>query len=80
MISFIKTLVTEGLPAAIEILKTVIKSISDLVSSALDGLNVGEGSSNGIIAVLKCIPASCWSLVVIAVIILVVVGVLKHIF
>lgn len=80
LISFIKTLVTEGLPAAIEILKTVIKSISDLVSSALDGLNVGEGSSNGIIAVLKCIPASCWSLVVIAVIILVVVGVLKHIF
>lgn len=80
LISFIKTLVTEGLPAAIEILKTVIKSISDLVSSALDGLNVGEGTSNGIIAVLKCIPASCWSLVVIAVIILVVVGVLKHIF
>lgn len=80
LISFVKTLVTEGLPAAIEILKTVIKSISDLVSSALDGLNVGEGSSNGIIAVLKCIPASCWSLVVIAVIILVVVGVLKHIF
>lgn len=80
LISFIKTLVTEGLPAAIEILKTVIKSISDLVSSTLDGLNVGEGSSNGIIAVLKCIPASCWSLVVIAVIILVVVGVLKHIF
>lgn len=80
LISFVKTLVTEGLPAAIEILKTVIKSISDLVSSSLDGLNVGEGTSNGIIAVLKCIPASCWSLVVIAVIILVVVGVLKHIF
>ena len=80
LISFIKTLVTEGLPAAIEILKTVIKSISDLVSSALDGLNVGEGSSNGIIAVLKCIPASCWSLVVIGVIVLVVVGILKHIF
>lgn len=80
LISFIKTLVTEGLPAAIEILKTVIKSISDFVSSSLNGLNVGEGTSNGIIAVLKCIPASCWSLVVIAVIILVVVGVLKHIF
>lgn len=80
LISFIKTLVTEGLPAAIEILKTVIKSISDLVSSALDGLNVGEGSSNGIIAILKCIPASCWSLVVIGVIVLVVVGILKHIF
>ena len=80
LISFIKTLVTEGLPAAIEILKTVIKSISDLVSSALDGLNVGEGTSNGIIAVLKCIPASCWSLVVIGVIVLVVVGILKHIF
>ena len=51
-----------------------------MISSALDGLNVGAGTSNGIIAVLKCIPASCWSLVVIAVIILVVVGVLKHIF
>lgn len=80
LIKFIKTLVTEGLPAALEILQTLIKSLSSMISSALDGLNVGEGSSNGIIAVLKCIPASCWSLVVIAVIILVVVGVLKHIF
>ena len=80
LIKFIKTLVTEGLPAALEILQTLIKSLSSMISSALDGLNVGEGTSNGIIAVLKCIPASCWSLVVIAVIILVVVGVLKHIF
>lgn len=80
LIKFIKTLVIEGLPAALEILQTLIKSLSSMISSALDGLNVGEGSSDGIIAVLKCIPASCWSLVVIAVIILVVVGVLKHIF
>lgn len=80
LIQFIKTLVTEGLPAALEILQTLIKSLSSMISSALDGLNVGAGTSNGIIAVLKCIPASCWSLVVIAVIILVVVGVLKHIF
>ena len=80
LIKFIKTLVTEGLPAALEILQSLIKSLSSMISSALDGLNVGEGTSNGIIAVLKCIPASCWSLVVIAVIILVVVGVLKHIF
>lgn len=50
-----------------------------MISSALDGLNVGTGTTNGIIAVLKCIPASCWSLVVIAVFILVVVGVLKQI-
>lgn len=80
LIKFIKTLVTEGLPAALEILQTLIKSLSGMISSALDGLNVGEGTTNGIIAVLKCIPASCWSLVVIAVIVLVVVGVLKHIF
>lgn len=80
LIKFIKTLVTEGLPAALEILQTLIKSLSSMISSALDGLNVGAGTTNGIIAVLKCIPASCWSLVVIAVIILVVVGVLKHIF
>lgn len=79
-IKFIKTLVTEGLPAALEILQTLIKSLSSMISSALDGLNVGAGTTNGIIAVLKCIPASCWSLVVIAVIILVVIGVLKHIF
>lgn len=80
LIKFIKTLVAEGLPAALEILQTLIKSLSSMISSALDGLNVGAGTTNGIIAVLKCIPASCWSLVVIAVIILVVVGVLKHIF
>lgn len=80
LIKFIKTLVTEGLPAALEILQTLIKSLSSMISSALDGLNVGAGTTNGIMAVLKCIPASCWSLVVIAVIILVVVGVLKHIF
>ena len=80
LIQFIKTLVTEGLPAALEILQTLIKSLSSMISSALDGLNVGEGTSNGIIAVLKCIPASCWSLVVIGVIVLVVVGILKHIF
>lgn len=80
LIKFIKTLVTEGLPAALEILQTLIKSLSSMISSSLDGLNVGAGTTNGIIAVLKCIPASCWSLVVIAVIILVVVGVLKHIF
>jgi|GEM_PF-1102929 len=80
LIKFIKTLVTEGLPAALEILQTLIKSLSSMISSALDGLNVGEGSSNGIIAILKCIPASCWSLVVIGVIVLVVVGILKHIF
>lgn len=80
LIKFIKTLVTEGLPAALEILQTLIKSLSSMISSTLDGLNVGAGTTNGIIAVLKCIPASCWSLVVIAVIILVVVGVLKHIF
>lgn len=80
LIQFIKTLVTEGLPAALEILQTLIKSLSSMISSALDGLNVGAGTSNGIIAVLKCIPASCWSLVVIGVIVLVVVGILKHIF
>lgn len=80
LIQFIKTLVTEGLPAALEILQTLIKSLSSMISSALDGLNVGAGTSNGIIAILKCIPASCWSLVVIGVIVLVVVGILKHIF
>lgn len=80
LIKFIKTLVTEGLPAALEILQTLIKSLSSMISSALDGLNVGAGTSNGIIAILKCIPASCWSLVVIGVIVLVVVGILKHIF
>lgn len=80
LIQFIKTLVTEGLPAALEILQTLIKSLSSMISSALDGLNVGAGTSNGIIAILKCIPASCWSLVVIGVIVLVVVGIFKHIF
>lgn len=57
LIKFIKTLVTEGLPAALEILKSLIKTISDLLGFIGNQIgDIGQGTQNGIIAVLKAIP------------------------
>lgn len=81
LIQFIKTLVTEGLPAAVEILKTVLSSVTDLVGSIVDDIgDIGSGSSNGIIAVLKAIPVQFWGIVCLGVLVMVVGGVIKHLF
>lgn len=79
LIQFIKTLVTEGLPAAVEILKTVLSSVTDLVGSIVDDIgDIGSGSSNGIIAVLKAIPVQFWGIVCLGVLVMVVGGLIKH--
>lgn len=81
LIKFIKTLVTEGLPAALEILKSLIKTISDLLGFVGDQVgDIGQGTQNGIIAVLKAIPVPLWGICSVALIVFVIVGVLKHIF
>lgn len=81
LIKFIKTLVTEGLPAALEILKSLIKTISDLLGFIGDQIgDIGQGTQNGIIAVLKAIPVPLWGICSVALIVFVIVGVLKHIF
>ena len=81
LIKFIKTLVTEGLPAALEVLKTLIKSVSDLVSFAFDQVgDIGTGTSKGLIAVLKAIPTPLWGICSVGLIVFVIAGVLKKIF
>ena len=81
LIKFIKTLVTEGLPAALEILKSLIKTISDLLGFIGDQIgDIGQGTQNGLIAVLKAIPVPLWGICSVALIVFVIVGVLKHIF
>lgn len=81
LINFIKTLVTEGLPAALEVLKTLIKSISDLIGFAVDQIgDIGQGASNGLIAVLKAIPVPLWGICSVGLIVFVVAGVSKKIF
>lgn len=80
LIKFIKTLVTEGLPAALEILKTLISSITGIVSDALNNINIGSGTTNGILAVFKALPPAMWSLLLIGILVLVVVGILNRIF
>ena len=81
LIKFIKTLVTEGLPAALEILKSLIKTISDLLGFIGDQIgDIGQGTQNGIIAVLKAIPVPLWGICSVALIVFVIVGILKHIF
>lgn len=81
LVKFIKTLVTEGLPAALEILKSLIKTISDLLGFIGDQIgDIGQGTQNGIIAVLKAIPVPLWGICSVALIVFVIVGVLKHIF
>jgi hypothetical protein len=81
LIKFIKTLVTEGLPAALEILKTLIKSVSDLVGFAFDQIgDIGTGTQNGIITVLKAIPTPLWGICSVGIIAYVVVGVVKKFF
>lgn len=81
LINFIKTLVTEGLPAALEILKTLIKSVSDLVGFAFDQIgDIGTGSQNGIITVLKAIPTPLWGICSVGIIAYVIVGVIKKFF
>lgn len=81
LIKFIKTLVTEGLPAALEILKTLIKSVSDLVGFAFDQIgDIGTGTQNGIIMVLKAIPTPLWGICSVGIIAYVIVGVVKKFF
>ena len=81
LVKFIKTLVTEGLPAALEVLKSLIKTISDLLGFIGDQIgDIGQGTQNGIIAVLKAIPVPLWGICSVALIVFVIVGVLKHIF
>lgn len=81
LIKFIKTLVTEGLPAALEILKSLIKTISDLLGFIGDQIgDIGQGTQNGLIAVLKAIPVPLWGICSVALLVFVIVGVLKHIF
>lgn len=81
LIKFIKTLVTEGLPAALEILKSLIKTISDLLGFIGDQIgDIGQGTQNGIVAVLKAIPVPLWGICSVALIVFVIVGILKHIF
>lgn len=80
LIDFIKTLVTEGLPAAVEILTTVIEQVVKLVSSVVSDIgDIGSGTSNGIIAVFKALPASLWAVVALGVVVFVIGGVIKHI-
>lgn len=80
LIKFIKTLVTEGLPAALEILKTLISSITGIVSDALNNIDIGSGTTNGILAVFKALPPAMWSLLLIGILVLVVVGIINRIF
>lgn len=80
LIKFIKTLVTEGLPAALEILKTLISSVSGIVSDALSNIDIGTGTTNGILVVFKALPAGMWSLLMIGILVLVVVGIINRIF
>ena len=80
LIKFIKTLVTEGLPAALEILKTLISSITGIVSDALNNIDIGSGTTNGILAVFKALPPAMWSLLLIGIVVLVVVGIINRIF
>ena len=80
LIDFIKTLVTEGLPAAVEILTTVIEQVVKLVSSVVSDIgDIGSGTSSGIIAVFKALPASLWAVVALGVVVFVIGGVIKHI-
>lgn len=81
LIKFIKTLVTEGLPAALEILKSLIKTISDLLGFIGDQIgDIGQGTQNGIIAVLKAIPVPLWGICSVGIIAYVIVGVAKKFF
>lgn len=81
LIKFIKTLVTEGLPAALEILKSLIKTISDLLGFIGDQIgDIGQGTQNGIIAVLKAIPVPLWGICSVGIIAYVIVGVVKKFF
>lgn len=80
LIQFIKTLVTEGLPAALEILKTLISSLTGIVSDALNNIDIGTGTTNGILAVFKALPPAMWSLLLIGIVVLVVVGIINRIF
>lgn len=80
LIDFIKTLVTKGLPAALEILTTLVSSVSGIVSDALNNIDIGTGTSNGILAVFKAFPAAMWSLLLIGILVLVVVGIINRIF
>lgn len=80
LIQFIKTLVTEGLPAALEILKTLISSLTGIVSDAFNNIDIGTGTTNGILAVFKALPPAMWSLLLIGIVVLVVVGIINRIF
>ncbi len=79
LIKFIKTLVTEGLPAALEILKTLISSLTGIVSDALNNIDIGAGTTNGILAIFKAFPAAMWSLLLIGLVVLLVVGIVNRI-
>ena len=80
LIQFIKTLVAEGLPAALEILKTLISSLTGIVSDAFNNIDIGTGTTNGILAVFKALPPAMWSLLLIGIVVLVVVGIINRIF
>lgn len=79
LIKFIKTLVTEGLPAALEILKTLVSSLTGIVSDALNNIDIGTGTTNGILAIFKAFPAAMWSLLLIGMVVLLVVGIVNRI-
>lgn len=79
LIKFIKTLVTEGLPAALEILKTLVSSLTGIVSDALNNIDIGAGTTNGILAIFKAFPAAMWSLLLIGMVVLLVVGIVNRI-
>lgn len=79
LIQFIKTLVTEGLPAALEILKTLISSLTGIVSDAFNNIDIGTGTTNGILAIFKAFPAAMWSLLLIGMVVLLVVGIVNRI-
>ena len=79
LIKFIKTLVTEGLPAALEILKTLVSSLTGIVSDALNNIDIGIGTTNGILAIFKAFPAAMWSLLLIGMVVLLVVGIVNRI-
>mgnify|MGYP007055865278 CR=1 FL=1 len=79
LIQFIKTLVTEGLPAALEILKTLISSLTGIVSDALNNIDIGTGTTNGILAIFKAFPAAMWSLLLIGMVVLLIVGIVNRI-
>lgn len=79
LIKFIKTLVTEGLPAALEILKTLVSSLTGIVSDALNNIDIGTGTTNGILAIFKAFPAAMWSLLLIGMVVLLIVGIVNRI-